>query len=186
MSNSDRRYLKSEEAILSSFYNLILHDEVVTVSSIAREANIDRKTFYLHYSNISELMDSFRVNMFSDLTKYFAAEDITDPMNDQFIDDLFIILNRNLELFSKISSNPDYESMWFRSTGASGELYEHVRDSISDMEKTVFRLYINSFTHAIVTVCNAWMSGRYGIDEDAAKQMCYKIARDYLLIMEGN
>jgi len=53
----DRRVLRTRKAIMSAFEKLISDSDVdrITVSAIAREANIDRKTFYLHYRSVDEL-----------------------------------------------------------------------------------------------------------------------------------
>lgn len=54
---TDRRVLRTRKAIMEAFDRLVAHSEYerVTVSAIAREADIDRKTFYLHYSSIDDL-----------------------------------------------------------------------------------------------------------------------------------
>lgn len=55
----DRRVLKTRAAIHGAFRKLVkeLGLGKVTVSALAREADIDRKTFYLHYDSIDDLVD---------------------------------------------------------------------------------------------------------------------------------
>ncbi|MCI8468760.1 MAG: TetR family transcriptional regulator [Eggerthellaceae bacterium] len=55
----DRRVLKTRRAIQSAFRNLVVSQgfERMTVSALAREADIDRKTFYLHYASLDELAE---------------------------------------------------------------------------------------------------------------------------------
>ena len=50
----DRRIVRSRNAILSAFERLLMEKPLadITVSAIAREANVDRKTFYVHLSLI--------------------------------------------------------------------------------------------------------------------------------------
>lgn len=59
LSKSDRRVIRTRKAIMEAFNTLICEGDIkkITVSAIAREADIDRKTFYLHYSSIDELAD---------------------------------------------------------------------------------------------------------------------------------
>ena len=54
----DRRVVRTRKAIMDAFNRLAMAEDVdkITVSAVAREADIDRKTFYLHYSSIDELM----------------------------------------------------------------------------------------------------------------------------------
>ena len=53
----DRRVIRTRKAIMRAFDKLISdpHVHKITVSAIAREADIDRKTFYLHYKSVDEL-----------------------------------------------------------------------------------------------------------------------------------
>lgn len=55
---TDRRVLRTRYAIHSAFRALVARDGFrnITVSALAREANIDRKTFYLHYRGLDDLM----------------------------------------------------------------------------------------------------------------------------------
>ena len=55
----DRRVKRTEKAIRDAVLNLLKeYDfEKITVTAVAREADIDRKTFYLHYSSIEEVLE---------------------------------------------------------------------------------------------------------------------------------
>lgn len=54
----DRRIQKTLAAIDEAFAKLLATTEYrkITVSAIAREANINRKTFYLHYSSVDDVL----------------------------------------------------------------------------------------------------------------------------------
>ena len=55
----DRRVVRTRKAIQTAFRNLVVRQgaEKITVSALAREADIDRKTFYLHYASLDELAE---------------------------------------------------------------------------------------------------------------------------------
>nr|WP_238600677.1 TetR family transcriptional regulator [Metasolibacillus meyeri] len=55
----DRRIIKSQKAIQDTFLNLLMEEgfDAITVKQIAEEANIGRKTFYLHYLDKYDLLD---------------------------------------------------------------------------------------------------------------------------------
>lgn len=55
----DRRQRRSREAIRTAFSELLMEKpyEQITVTEIARRADRDRKTFYLHYGSIEDLVD---------------------------------------------------------------------------------------------------------------------------------
>ncbi len=55
----DKRVVKTRTAIHNAFRALIREGNAgrITVSALAREAKIDRKTFYLHYESVEALID---------------------------------------------------------------------------------------------------------------------------------
>ena len=58
----DRRVRKTHKAIMQAYFDLIRENKTtkVSVSDIARKADIDRKTFYLHFDSVTsffELLD---------------------------------------------------------------------------------------------------------------------------------
>ena len=56
----DRRVVRTRRAIMEAFERLLEKKDLgdITISSIAREADIDRKTFYLHFGSIDGLLDA--------------------------------------------------------------------------------------------------------------------------------
>ncbi|HIW76558.1 MULTISPECIES: TetR/AcrR family transcriptional regulator [Gordonibacter] len=56
----DRRFVRTEKAIRDAFLRLIEEQDFhkITVTAIAREADIDRKTFYLHYETVDAVADA--------------------------------------------------------------------------------------------------------------------------------
>jgi len=49
--NYDRRQIKTKKAIIGAFFTLLQEKNIskITITELAKIANIDRKTFYLHY-----------------------------------------------------------------------------------------------------------------------------------------
>lgn len=56
----DKRIQKTKAAIKDAFESLVedVEFEKITVSAIAGRANINRKTFYLHYDSVEDLLNS--------------------------------------------------------------------------------------------------------------------------------
>lgn len=55
----DRRVVRTKRAIREAFFALAERQDYrkITIAALAREADIDRKTFYLHYPSIDALLD---------------------------------------------------------------------------------------------------------------------------------
>ena len=57
----DRRITKTRKSIQNAYLNLLRQKgtEKITISDIAREADIDRKTFYLHYDSTEDIIREY-------------------------------------------------------------------------------------------------------------------------------
>ncbi len=54
----DRRVARTKQAVHDALARLVEHQDYrkITVTALAREANIDRKTFYLHYNSVDDVV----------------------------------------------------------------------------------------------------------------------------------
>ena len=95
----DRRVLRSRKAIIEAFDRLLEERELdqITVSAIAREANIDRKTFYVHFGTIDGLLDALaeeRVDEILDIMEDALSAASPDMELDVAIAKFFDIANQ--------------------------------------------------------------------------------------------
>lgn len=66
----DKRISKTRDAIIDAYLELIFEkkDQKITISELAQRANIARKTFYLHYESLEDIM---RTPPIERLTSFF-------------------------------------------------------------------------------------------------------------------
>ena len=76
----DRRIQRTQTAIREAFISLVLAKGYVNVSiqDIVNEANIGRTTFYAHYSDKEELLDSMLLELFTHLKEALELENPND------------------------------------------------------------------------------------------------------------
>ncbi len=57
----DRRVVRTRAAVVAALDTLLMEKKIsqITVTDIAREANVDRKTFYAHFGSIDGLVDYY-------------------------------------------------------------------------------------------------------------------------------
>ena len=71
----DLRVKRSEAAIAQAFREMALeHVQMkdITVKALCERAGINRKTFYLHYHSIEELVEALRQDFIRDLSAYMG------------------------------------------------------------------------------------------------------------------
>lgn len=108
--NYDRRQIKTKKAIIRAFFDLLQEKTIskITISELAKLADIDRKTFYLHYKSIHELYEELG-SMFVSLIKDAIIEYST---NNNSPYSLFASINDIIKekeaLFRCIAKNNDF------------------------------------------------------------------------------
>ena len=96
----DRRVRRSRRAIIEAFERLIMSYELdeITVSALAREADVDRKTFYQHFGTIDGLLDAIAEQTVSEILDEVeqAVGDDVPPGDRAWLHAFFDALMRSL------------------------------------------------------------------------------------------
>lgn len=79
----DRRVSKTKKAIQEAYFALLKEDRHrrITISEITRKADVDRKTFYLHYASIDDVIREFAKSKVDELIeRVFSLEFPSDQL----------------------------------------------------------------------------------------------------------
>lgn len=73
MKSTDLRVIKTKKALHRTLLTLLKSNtlESISVSTLCREANVNRGTFYLHYKDIGSLFDEHLVHLLKDLEESY-------------------------------------------------------------------------------------------------------------------
>ena len=113
--NLDRRQIKTKKAIIGAFIHLLQEKNIskITITELSKLANIDRKTFYLHYESIPALyneLGNMVVSLIKDEIVRYASGDGSAYAFFESIND---IIREKLELFKSIAKNNDFTDFMF-------------------------------------------------------------------------
>lgn len=109
----DRRVSRTKKLIQEAYVELLMEKKPgkITISEIARRADIDRKTFYLHYDSVEDIIREFCKSKVDELMENLKMEDF--PNQAFSIRRTFEILNQiitdNMDFFWFISVNREYD-----------------------------------------------------------------------------
>ncbi len=112
----DRRTQKTKTAIQNAYFSLLTEKEParITVSEIARRANIDRKTFYLHYETADDIVEEFAEDKIGELLALLEKEDFFLRPFDAHL--LFGCLNelimQDLTLYRSLAGTAEFDFVW--------------------------------------------------------------------------
>lgn len=109
----DRRIIKTKEAIKTAYTQLLKEklSSKITVTEIAKRANIDRKTFYLHFDSPDAIMDELLEDNLTELNVMLSERTSGDASMD--VATLFHCINacimKNIDFYDSIASQSNFE-----------------------------------------------------------------------------
>ena len=116
MKETDLRYVKTERAIRDAFFELLEESEFdkVSVTDITQRAQINRNTFYLHYSDKFNLVNSILIDFVQELSQQAlkvidqAEKPDTATFNQYFLT-IFVSANRIKKKYRILFRNRNIE-----------------------------------------------------------------------------
>jgi len=164
---SDRRWTKTETAIKKAFFALASQGDFrkITITALAEAADIDRKTFYLHYHSIEDLMRAIAKDEARRMVSEIGA---SLPMDSGRIDPTRLTANleqalrtRNEEVDadkarSAISHVPIDEFLSYLEEPLAEELLR-IRGIENPADAQHIRYGVTFFVAGMLAVCKKWM-----------------------------
>ena len=91
--DSDKRVIRTKKAIKEALFKLMEEKDIssISISELTQKANVNRRTFYIHYRNITDILDEIESDLVDALGKLVEGIDLEAPQQSAY--DLFIGLN---------------------------------------------------------------------------------------------
>lgn len=164
----DRRVVRTRRAIMEAFERLLEKKELneITISSIAREADIDRKTFYLHFGSIDGLLDAIAEDAVSFIVS--SVEEALGGHEAASLDDVSVASNSFFSVINKaVRENIVLNKRLFETLPAE-ELISRIRKPLErdlkdgriapvDLPDELFEFYLSFLLSGIVGIYRAWV-----------------------------
>lgn len=99
----DRRIRKTRSQLRAGLARLMQEKSIkeITVKELVEEVDINRSTFYLHYTDIYQMLDSIESELMDEITaamQSLPADPINDGSSFPFITDMFYFLSKNQDI----------------------------------------------------------------------------------------
>ena len=166
--NFDRRQIKTKKAIIGAFFALLQEKNIskITITELSKLANIDRKTFYLHYGSIAELYNDLG-NMLVTLIK---KEIIDYSTNNKTPYELFVnindIINEKIDLFKDIAKNNDFSDFILRIKDILSEELINLYGKKNTPASERFKLTTEFIASGTIAMYLKWLKGDANITMD--------------------
>ena len=92
--STDKRVIRTKKAIRTALFKLMESKDIssITISELTALANVNRRTFYTHYSNITDILDETESEIVEEIQKMIDRFNTSNLMDSTY--SLFIELNR--------------------------------------------------------------------------------------------
>jgi len=116
MNENDRRTRRTQKLIRDNFIDLMAKKSIneITIQELADRADINRRTFYLHYTDIFDLLgktEDYVMQHFSKMLKEFEVPANTDIIGSEFFKAVMAYIGENQKMLGVLCRNPDSQLM---------------------------------------------------------------------------
>ena len=166
--NLDRRQIKTKKAIIAAFITLLQEKNIskITITELSRLADIDRKTFYLHYESISDLYEDLGnmiVELIKDEVVRFTESDASPYSLFVSIND---IISEKLDLFKSIAQNNDFTDFMFKIKDILSEELSTIYGKTGRTANERIKLTAEFVASGTIAMYLRWLKGDSGITMD--------------------
>lgn len=185
MNKQDMRVLKTKSSLQQALLTLLktIPLEKIKITEICREANINRGTFYLHYTTVEDVFHDFFQEVILDLqTSYDEPYKYTIPF------EIAKINPKSIQIFHHIKRHQSfYEIVFSKNTNKSYYymLFDQIRlnvgrdykpNQISDVSKE----YIVGYqANAIIGLVIVWYENGFNETPEEMSRKLHKIVRAF-------
>ncbi|MCR3759005.1 TetR family transcriptional regulator C-terminal domain-containing protein [Clostridium felsineum] len=158
MKKVDRRIQKTKEAICNAFVKLIKTKEYksITITELADMANIDRKTFYLHYTAIDDVLEEFGLRA-AEKVRILLKSDRPFKI-ENFLKGLTKIMEEDISFYRNISNRSSYS---FFLEECKNILKNSLKESFylkSGFSEDKLEVYVEYISSGIIGIYTNWLS----------------------------
>ncbi len=168
--NMDRRFLKTDKAIRDAYFSLLLSGKTkISVAEIARRADIDRKTFYLHYQSVEDIVVAFAKETLYELLNMLKEHGFYSEPYDLavFFSALNELMMKDIDLYRMLSRNHNYDFFWDTARTIINDSINEVylKDKSRHNSKEI-QTYIDFYTSGIIAVYRRWLGSEDSMSLD--------------------
>lgn len=183
----DKRIEKTKKAIKDALLSLILEYDFnkITVKMITEKANIGRKTFYLHYGCIEDVITDYRDSLSIELEKSMNRNfrNSEKDIHNIFID-LTDVIKRNLSLYTRIAKNDTYFFMRNVFEQMLESAINKIYHKLYNTGSTNVSYYSSFYAAGIIRLYFDYLKGNINISldevQDIATRACFLSLDDIL------
>lgn len=182
----DRRVRKTKESIRKAYLELQnenVKGNHITVTEIAKKADIDRKTFYLHYDSVEDILEEFCDEKIEELIMILkATEFFHKPIR---LDLVFNVINKMVEkdvnIYKQLADNANYITFWKRVEDIMVKAIITAYEKKVSISVTELSLYANLFSSGLINIYTKWLKSEIDMSLDEISESVVHLAKEGIM-----
>ena len=183
MAHTDLRVQRTRKILKDTFQEMIITTEFekITIKDLCEKAMINRRTFYLHYSSIEDLLEDFIFDYtreYYDLIKDF---DVIEEV-DELVRIYFTYSEEKGMMFERINTSPNFEYIRLRMIQkvedyANNDNNFHMLNKFDKVSQNLIHSFIN---WACVGLYREWVKNGRRLPMDKAIKLSANLIKNGL------
>ncbi len=166
----DRRITKTKAAIHEALFSILKENKStkITVTEIAKRANIDRKTFYLHYDSPEAIIDEYYQTIIKDFLFVLDQNDFFDRSFDvmALFQSLNSVVQRDINLYRHIAKMPAYAFFAEEIKNIVKSVAIETLSKVTNMTRDELDLYTEFYVAGIISAYLKWLKDEVNLPEE--------------------
>jgi len=135
----------------------------ITITDIASNANIDRKTFYLHYESIDSVFKEIAKDKISEIIIILEKNNYFENLMDfkRILNALNTVLLKDIEFYKKIASSSEYHLFWKQLEDLIKETIIEIYLKFTNLSKEELIVFSNFYSAGIISIYISWLNNQY-------------------------
>ena len=162
---TDRRVLRTKKNIRQTFLQLLSEKSLtqLTVKELSEQADINRKTFYMYYSNIEDILSELEDELVQKLVLVFEKELFDREVFDSysFFENLNLAIQGDIELYRTLNHSDLLPHLILRAKNALIDVFFRKYNIPADSDSERYILYTEYAASGILSMYTKWFSNDF-------------------------
>ena len=151
----DKRVIKTRQQLRTALFELLEQQsiETITTTKLCQVAGISRRTFYIHYSNVTEIFEDYENDMANLVAERLTQTEGSAP---KLLDTFDQILMANFKGFKYLCLNQQHHQLMDR---IQKMLFQTFADALFDAQLTgTQQIILNTMTSGLINAYVYWFA----------------------------
>lgn len=166
----DRRVVRTKTALTKALFELLGEKEFskISITELAQRADVDRKTFYLHYHSVDEILEEFYEEALEQLQEGLEREQVFGQQVDMpgFFRVLNGVMAEKMPLYRRLARGSGYTYFMERLRAVLKSAVEDTLRRQASRDDIHIRMCGEFYAAGIMRVYLEWLKGDLGLTED--------------------